>query len=169
METRALSAMRTFFTLLIGLFLAIPQVSEAQSSRLVYGEQIRSGGNGTMVVSYNLAKVHQLYTVELQISTDGGESYHPLPQDVTGDVGRSIRPGSDKEIRWNYTEDFPVDFGNGQYSVRVEATRQNRGNESWLVYAGIGVGLAAAGITAGLLVNNGNGNSGGISIPLGRQ
>jgi len=160
-------AMKSIVALLFGLLLCFPAMSEAQSNRLVYGEQIHAGSNGTMTVSYGLADVHALYEVRLLLSTDGGNTYHPIPEAVSGDVGRSIKPGLHRRIAWDYETDFPVDFGTGAYDLRVEAKRQNRGGDSWLVYAGIGAGMLAAGITAGVLLNNGS-DSGGISIPLGR-
>ena len=158
--------MKSIVALLFSLLLCFPAISEAQSNRLVYGEQIHAGTNGTMVVSYALAEVHALYEVRLLLSTDGGATYHPIPEAVSGDVGRSVKPGLHRRITWAYETDFPVDFGTGAYDLKVEAKRQNRGGDSWLMYAGIGAGMLAAGITAGVLLNSSS-DSGGISIPLG--
>jgi len=160
--------LNALISLVATLILLAPHVSEAQSNRHVYGQHVQAAGPNALEVTYHLNSFHTLYEVELLVSTDGGETFHPLAQEVTGDVGRSVQPGEYRRIVWEYANDFPVDFGTGAYELKVQANRQNRSGDSWLTYAGIGVGMVAAGVTAGLLLSNGSGtNSGGLNIPLG--
>ena len=120
----------------------------------VLNVQLRQDGD-RWVVAYDLVGTAKKYRVRLLLSTDGGRSFDALPQAVTGDVGKGIRPGAGKEIVWAAGQDFPQGLAGDQYYVQVEAEKQGgRG----LLYVLGGAVVAGGGVTAALLLGGGGGN-----------
>ena len=79
-----------FFT---GVQAQITQFSVAVKSVEQVGEQI--------VISYDLdGPSNNFYTVNLQVSEDGGETHGPFLKEVAGDIG-NVKPGKNKKVTWN--------------------------------------------------------------------
>jgi len=65
-------------------------------------------GTGRVEVTYDLQTADAAAaTVYLSLSTDGGVSYPLVCQQVTGDVGAGILPGTGKQIVWDATTESP--------------------------------------------------------------
>lgn len=96
---------------------------------------------GTVKITYDLTgKPDKKYLVGIKLSHDGGQTYSITPETVTGDVGRGIRPGMQKQISWEYLTDFPAGLSGNQYVFEVEAVLQKE-SKQWMIYvAGTVVG-----------------------------
>jgi PKD repeat protein len=142
-----------------------------------HGEVVRNvqleQEDGRVVVSYDLTGTAKKYNVDLLLSTDGGQNFQPLPLQVTGDVGKGIRPGAGKEIVWMVLDDFPEGLAGEQYRLQVAAKKQGGKGLLYLVGGAI---VAGGGATVALLLGGSGENgdpppdppSSGIPTPPGR-
>jgi len=112
-----------------------------------------SRANDLITVTYDLyGERDEEYKVTLLISASGGETFDYEPKAVSGDVGDGVRPGSGKQIRWRYRQDFPRGLQQDvRYSVRVK----EEGGNGWLYTLGsivvVGGGATAAAFLTGLI------------------
>ena len=80
---------------------------------------------GTVKITYDLTgKIDGKYSIGIKLSHDGGQTFTISPKTVEGDVGRGIRPGKQKQIRWDCVTDFPAGLSGNQYVFEVEAVLQ---------------------------------------------
>ncbi|MBN1480415.1 hypothetical protein EH223_20370 [candidate division KSB1 bacterium] len=63
--------------------------------------------NETVFITYDLqGKANKKYPISLILSSASNPSFSHVPQAVSGDIDK-VRPGTDKEIVWQFTKDFP--------------------------------------------------------------
>lgn len=78
-----------------------------------------------VIVKYDLdGEVGQKYKVSLLLSSDAGKSFKIRPQEVRGDVGRGVKPGTGKTIVWHVREDFPYGLIGDGFVFAVDAELQ---------------------------------------------
>jgi formylglycine-generating enzyme required for sulfatase activity len=91
----------------------------AQQIQNVTAEQ--QGKN--IVVSYNLAAASGQFDVALYCSTDGGTNFGNPLNAVTGDVGKNLNAGNNKQITWNVLADMEKLTGSRiVFEVRARTT-----------------------------------------------
>jgi hypothetical protein len=74
-----------------------------------------------IIVEYGISGNKDEYEVELQLSTDGGNSFEPLQSEtMTGDVGE-VTPGGRKRIRWSAFQLYPDGIYGDAYQLRLSA------------------------------------------------
>lgn len=101
------------------------------------------------------------YSIELSVSEDYGFSYRIDPRAVTGDIGRGISPGVNKQIRWYFMEDYPEGLEGSGFVFAVEAKRQ-RGSR-WPLYV---IGCSVVGSTIYFLAKEASPKTGSIVITV---
>ena len=91
------------FTLFIlSVFILIPGISSAWEEV----ENVRFEQVGDDVhIYYDLRGDADKYNVTVRGSSDGGRNYRLPMKTVSGDVGKDVRPGSNKKIIWNALKD----------------------------------------------------------------
>ena len=125
--------------LLYFTYLFFPQISLSQSLE-VKNVQFESDGK-TVKIKYDLyGDVNKKYKIVLKLSDDNGFSYTIHPKTVTGDIGKSVKPGESKVIFWNLKEDFPAGLDGDNYVFAVEAELQK--GSKWPYYL-LGTTVAA--------------------------
>jgi len=108
------------------------------------------------------------YQIQLLASTNGGKTYTISPTNVTGDVGKGVHPGKNKQIIWNVMEDYPDGIKGLNFQFLVKAHQDKPFlNHQIVKYALIGVASVGIGVTLYLLLhsNNKSGHSGGFPLP----
>lgn len=110
--------------------LAFARVAGAQTANAASNVSSVVRG-GVVVVSYDLASPNPsaAFTVTLEVSGDGGQTYAVRPRTVSGDVGPSVRGGIGKQITWEAARDVEtLEFDRYRYRVRAEPARGPVGN-----------------------------------------
>jgi hypothetical protein len=79
--------------------------------------RVRLQGN-RIVVSYDLDSKKPA-RVKLRASDNEGKSFRMDVRHVSGDVGKEIVPGDQKEIVWDATKDYPTGFGDVEVMLDV--------------------------------------------------
>lgn len=156
--------MQKFLPFLFVLFAAYAVGQTALGQNVSVRNTDASKSENFVIVTYDLiGEQEKQYEVVLQISASGGETFDYEPKAVSGDVGEDVRPGSGKEIRWRYREDFPDGLPrNLRYRVQVE---EDSGNGWWYALGGaviVGGGATAAAVLTGLI---GGDDGGGYPAP----
>ena len=72
-----------------------------------------------------------VFTVALEASSDGGQTFAIRPRATTGDVGSSVAPGTGKTIEWDSTKDVE-DLQLERYVFRVVVSAVGSGRASAL-------------------------------------
>ncbi|PSQ96800.1 MAG: hypothetical protein BRD55_05880 [Bacteroidetes bacterium SW_9_63_38] len=124
-------------------------VSPQQPDRIVNPRLARR--DKRLLLTYDLTGEADAYSVELQLSTDGGKTFEPLPETVAGAVGNEVAPGSDKQLVWTAIEDFPKGFSGTGNQLRL-AVEESSGNPLYWVLGGAlasGAVAAAIGVAGG--------------------
>jgi hypothetical protein len=135
------------------------ELAENQDNEIANTQMNREGDR--LVVEYDLVGNKDGYTIELLLSTDGGETYEPLPEAVAGDAGSGIAPGRDKQLVWAAVEDYPEGITGEANRLRLDARPQGGGGLLWVLGGALAAG---AGTTAAALLgvfDGGNGGGGG--------
>ena len=104
------------------------------------GEQI--------VISYDLdGPSNNFYTVNLQVSEDGGETYGPFLKEVEGDIG-NVKPGKNKKVTWNVLKEKRNLVGdNIRFKIVVEKSEKQKVFTALTgILTGAGIGLLGTGI-----------------------
>ena len=112
----------------------------------------------------------EAYEVALQLSTNEGQTYEPLPETVAGAVGDEVAPGRDLQIVWSALEDFPKGFAGSGNRLRLAVEPAGGGGLYWVLgsvlTAGAGGAAAAVlGLFGGSSGGGGGGGSGGGDLP----
>jgi uncharacterized membrane-anchored protein YitT (DUF2179 family) len=108
------------------------------------------------------------YQIQLLASTNGGKTYTISPTNVTGDIGRDVKAGKNKEIIWHIMEDYPDGLQGSDFQFLIKAHKEIPAiNHQLLKYAAIGVAAIGVGVALILLLNgsNSSGGSGGFPLP----
>ncbi|MFI4913233.1 MAG: formylglycine-generating enzyme family protein [Sedimentisphaeraceae bacterium JB056] len=129
--------MKNIFVLLLCLFssfcFAASDTPVAQLSSWVSA----SSYNGVCTVSYSLqGSDSDRFTVSLEVSDDGGQSYGIIPAALAGDFGSGITPGFHK-ISWDHSADLPGAYGD-DYRAKVIVQKDSyHGSEDSLEWVDI--------------------------------
>lgn len=135
---------------LIVVFLVCGGVQTTHSQDLSRGDVRFSQKGPDVMVTYDLlGEEGEEYEVGLLLSMSGGDTYDYEPKAVSGDVGEGVRPGTDKEIRWNVQEDFPEGLQHPNVQFKVVIDKQ--GGMGWLYYLGGAVVAGGGGTAAAVL------------------
>jgi hypothetical protein len=96
----------------------------------------------TVTVMYDLqGNPKKKYEVSVALSHDQGKSFTIHPQHLSGDVGRNVKPGENKEIVWKLEDDYPFGLVGDAFVFAVTAQTQ-KSRISRLPYYILGAGLA---------------------------
>ena len=88
----------------------------------------------TLVVRYDLdGLVGKNYEVTLLLSDDGGDTFSIRPMTIYGDVGKNVKPGTDKSITWHLKQDYPQGLSGERFAFAVDAELQ-KGGGKWSYY-----------------------------------
>jgi len=115
-----------------------------------------------LLLTYDLAGEAEAYSVELQLSTDGGSTFEPLPETVAGAVGDEVAPGQDKQLVWSATKDFPKGFTGSDNQLRLAVEESGGNTLLWVLGGAVASGAAA---TVLGVMGGGGGGSGGGDLP----
>ena len=86
----------------------------------------KSDGN-VVTIKYDLeGKRNKKHKTSLKLSNDGGKTFSIQPKTLTGDVGKNIYTGKNKEVTWNFAKDFPNGLEGDNYVFAVDAQLQKR-------------------------------------------
>ena len=112
--------------LIIGLMLCC--LSSSLFSQQLSVKNVRFESNGNIVkIHYDLSGLpDKKYKISLKLSNDNGISYNIRPKTTEGDVGKNIRAGNNKEIKWNMYKDFPDGLAGDEFVFAVDAVLQKR-------------------------------------------
>ncbi len=81
----------------------------------------RTDGSGLVDITYDLADPDSpTVTIDLDASSDGGETWGLATWTTYGDVGSGIMPGTGKSIQWDFAADHPGQFF-GEAMIRITA------------------------------------------------
>jgi len=95
----------------------------------------------TVTVMYDLqGNPEKKYEVSVALSHDQGKSFSIYPQRLSGDVGRNVKPGKNKEIVWKLEDDYPFGLVGDAFVFAVTAQTQ-KSRISRLPYYVLGAGL----------------------------
>lgn len=125
-----------FLVIIIGVFPA------NLSSQQLDVKNVRFESNGKIVkIHYGLiGEPGKQYKISLLLSDDKGYSYKIRPKTMTGDIGKNITAGENKEIQWYLFRDFPDGLSGKNFVFAVDAKIQK--GKKWPYYV-IGTGVAA--------------------------
>lgn len=119
--------------------------AEQQSKAVTNVAVTREGDR--IVVAYDLVADGETYAVDLLLSTNGGKTFEPLPKATAGAVGGKVTPGTDKQIVWAATEDFPRGLTGSGNRLRLAVEPGGGGGLYWVlgsvITAGAGTAVAA--------------------------
>lgn len=138
------------------------RLSPQQPDRIVNPTLKRRGKR--LLLTYDLVGDADAYSVELQLSTDGGTTFEPLPEAVAGAVGDEVTPGRDKQLVWTAIEDFPKGLAGPDHQLRL-AVDESGGNTLFWVLGGALASGAAATVLGVMSGGGGGGGSGGGDLP----
>lgn len=118
-----------------------------------------SRADSLVTVTYDLfGEVGKEYQVTLLISASGGETFDYEPKAVSGDVGKKMTPGTGKQIRWRYLEDFPEGL---QRDIKYKVQVQEKNGNGWLYALGSALVVGGGATVAAFLTGIIGGDSGG--------
>lgn len=99
------------FVMLFSLLIGLPSIAWArQTGPRATGVRSEVSG-GTITITYDLdaaGSTSPTFTVTIQASLDGGQTFTVRPVSVTGDVGPNVRAGTGKRIVWEATKDVQI-------------------------------------------------------------
>lgn len=97
-------------------------------------------------IEYDLiGEMNKKYTIDISLSDNYGTSFRITPRTVSGDVGKGITPGRDKQIIWEMTEDYPKGLEGEGFVFAVDAALQKSDGGNTLYY------LLGAGVVGGVV------------------
>lgn len=132
-------------------------LSSQQPDRIV--DPSLSRRDKRLLITYDLAGEADAYSVELQLSTDGGKTFEPLPEAVAGAVGDEVTPGQDKQLVWSAIEDFPKGLTGPDNQLRLAVDESGGNTLFWVLGGALASGAAAT--VLGVVSGGGGGGSGG--------
>jgi len=133
------------------------QLADQQPDPVVNAELARE--EDRLVLGYDLVGDADAYEVELQLSTNGGRTFEPLPETVAGAVGDEVVPGRGQQVVWSAIEDLPEGLvGEGN---RLRLAVEPAGGNSLYWVLGSALAAGAGGAAAAVLGVFGGGGSGG--------
>jgi hypothetical protein len=114
-----------------------------------------------LVVSYDLVADGEAYSVDLLLSTNGGKTFEPLPETTAGAIGGGVAPGTDKQIVWAATEDFPKGLTGSDNRLRLAVEPDGGNGLYWVVGSVLTAGAGTAVATLLGIFGGGSGGNGG--------
>jgi hypothetical protein len=136
--------------------------AEQQSKAVTNVAVTREGDR--IVVAYDLVADGEAYAVDLLLSTNGGKTFEPFPKATAGAVGGKVTPGTDKQIVWAATEDFPQGLTGSGNRLRLAVEADGGGSLYWVLGSVITAGAGTA-VAAVLGVFGGGGGGGQGDLP----
>jgi hypothetical protein len=133
-------------------------LSEEQADPVVNARLSRDGER--LVLQYDLVGDAEAYEVQLEVSTNGGETFEPLPETVAGAVGERVVTGRGQQIVWSVLEDFPKGFAGSGNRLRIVAEPAGGNGLYWVLGSALAAGAGTT-VAAVLGVFGGGGSSGG--------
>lgn len=136
------------------------RLADQQADPVVNAALAREGDR--LVLEYDLVGDAEAYEVELQLSTNDGQTFEPLPETVAGAVGDEVAPGRGLQVVWSAVEDFPKGLVGAGNRLRLAVEPAGGGGLYWVLGSVLtaGAGGAAAAVL-GLFGGGGGGNGGG--------
>ena len=126
-----------YTALLILSFFTSPSFSQQLKVENVSFESV---GN-IVKIKYDLSgNYNKKYKISIRLSNDNGISYNIHPKTTTGDLGKNITPGKNKQIEWHIYKDFPKGLAGDKFVFAVDAELQK--GRKWPFYL-LGTGVAA--------------------------
>ena len=116
-----------------------------------------------LLITYDLTGEADAYSVELQLSTDGGKTFEPLPEAVAGAVGNEVTPGRGKQLVWTAIEDFPKGLTGPDNQLRLAVDESGGNTLFWVLGGALASGAAAT--VLGVMSGGGGGGGGGGDLP----
>ena len=82
----------------------------------------RTDGSQIVDITYDLLPdpVFEFFEVTVKVSLDGGISYFPM-QNVIGDLGDIIEPGTGKTLTWNIGQQYEGTYSN-HIKIKIEGS-----------------------------------------------
>lgn len=81
------------------------------------------------------------YKISLKLSENNGYTYNIRPKMISGDVGKNISVGKNKEVEWHMHKDFPSGLTGDEFVFAVDAELQK--GRKWPYYL-LGTGVVAS-------------------------
>jgi len=131
-----------------------------QQSKAVTNVAVKREGD-RIVVAYDLVADGEAYAVDLLLSTNGGKTFEPLPKATAGAVGGKVTPGTDKQIVWAATEDFPRGLTGSGNRLRLAVEAGSGGGGLYWVLGSVITAGAGTAVAAVLGVFGGGGGGQG--------
>jgi hypothetical protein len=130
--------MKKIFLLAVFLWLLFSQNSFPQTVKV---ESVRFEQQGDyVVIHYNLnVPSDKKCTISIEASQDFGRTFTIEPIAVSGDVGKGVKAGLDRQIRWNLIRDFPSGI-EGQGFVFAVNAKLDKSKSKWPFIA-LGTGV----------------------------
>lgn len=132
------------------------ELASQQPDAVVNTQLTREGDR--LVLEYDLVGDAEAYAVELELSTNGGQTFEPLPETVAGAVGDEIPAGQGKQIVWAATDDFPEGLLGSENRLRVSVEPTGGNSLYWVLGSTLAAGASA---TAAAVLGVFGGSSGG--------
>jgi len=105
-----------------------------------------------ITINYNLpAEAERPYKVTLILTSPKDPNYKYKPKSITGDFGK-VAPGSNKEIKWAYKNEFPQGLKEDAIVFSISANN----NKSNMLYYLIGGGAVLVGGVIYFAIQSGN-------------
>ncbi len=113
--------MRFFKSIAIICLLGCSAVLSAQVSNVHFQQD---NANKKVIITYSL---DQEADISLQVSTNGGHTFSDDLKEVTGDVGKNVKPGKNKRIVWDALKEVEEIWGNRiQFNVHAELSKKHQ-------------------------------------------
>ena len=98
----------------------------------------------TILIHYDLhGDIEKKFHVSVMLSYDYGQTFEIQPRTLSGDVGKKIAPGKDKEIVWHMTKDYASGLIGDGFVFAVTAKPFKKG-VSKLPYYVLGTGIVGS-------------------------
>ena len=141
-------------------------VSDAEAAAFVRNAQLAMQDN-LVIVTYALANgVGDAFETSLLFSDNGGATFNEA-RGASGDIGKGISPGNQKQITWNYANQFPSGLPQGGIQIKVTAAIPRKANNRMLYIIGGAVLVGGGGAAIALLGGDSSPPGGGATIASG--
>jgi len=123
----------------VSLLLICISIANLKSQELAVKNVAFTDQGDSVLVTYDLeGKSKRNYDISLSLSSNFGSSFKILPKELTGDVGKKIKPGAGKKIVWHVKKDFPWGLIGDGFVFAVGAEYQKKGR--YIPYYVVGAG-----------------------------
>jgi len=132
------------------LAIAIMQVLALQTA--VFSQQVTvknvsfEQDKDVIIITYDLfGSFKNKYSVTVSLSEDSGTTFPIKPRTIHGDVGMDVTPGLQKQIIWDFMQDFPEGLVGNEFVFGVQAEVIKKAGKPPYLLIGVGaIGAAGA-------------------------